>query len=115
MSLEYENLLRLLNSSDKAAVYDELITKEKHVLDTINRVVNHEQRKKMKTKTITDMSLTSIAIAFHKHIVDFLNEIWQVKSLKQLQDCLSKDERKIFVGIFLILVALLYFFAITTS
>lgn len=109
-NLEYDKLVRLLNSSDTSAVYEELIQKEQRVLDTVNRVVNYSNEKQVVASEFMNMSLDSIIHALFWNLRLVFRDVIGAKNAQDIWRTLTKDDRPIYFGILLVLLALFLFF-----
>jgi hypothetical protein len=109
-NLEYNELVRLLKSSDPKEVYEELVGKEKNILDTINRVIDFSNEKEIKSKEFTNMSLNEIIHKFYWNFQLMWRELYNVKTLQDLNKLFTKEDRPIYIGLFLVLISIFLFF-----
>jgi hypothetical protein len=72
---EYDKLKDLVTKPGQNDVYNDLINKEIRVLDTINNLINVEEKKKNKKKIMYNLTLKEILINLLKVIVDIINDI----------------------------------------
>jgi tetrahydromethanopterin S-methyltransferase subunit A len=117
-NLEYSKLLKLLNSKtdDPSTVYEELIKKEDRVLDVVNRVVNYSNEKQVKSEEFMNLSLNHIVARLFTVIKAIMSEIMLVRNFNQFMDVVTKeDDRKIYVGLFFIILAVFIFFIVISS
>jgi hypothetical protein len=109
-NLEYSQLVNLLKKSDPKDVYEELVKKEDRVLETIDRVINYSNEKEIKSQEFTSMSLNDI---IHKTFWNWrlmINDMYGISTFQDLKKALLKDDRKIYLGILLVLVCVFLFF-----
>jgi tetrahydromethanopterin S-methyltransferase subunit A len=117
-NLEYSKLLKLLNSKtdDPSTVYEELIKKEDRVLDVVNRVVNYSNEKQVKSEEFMNLSLNHIVARLFTVIKAIMSEIMLVRNFNQFMDVVTKeDDRKIYVGLIFIILAVFIFFIVISS
>lgn len=114
-NMEYKDLMNLLNKADPKDVYEELIKKEDNVLNTINRVVNHSNEKEIKMQEFTNMSLDDIIHKLFWNLRLITNELYSIKTVQDLGKSLLKDDRKIYIGIMMLLISLFLFFIIISN
>jgi tetrahydromethanopterin S-methyltransferase subunit A len=111
-NLEYSKLVNLLNKSDQSQVYEELMKKEDHVLDTINRVVNFSNEKEKKSSEFLNKSINEHVHHFFWTMNNILADLSKVKNIQNFRKVLFKDDRQIYIGILLVIIALFLFFVI---
>jgi hypothetical protein len=117
-NLEYSKLLKLLNSKtdDPSTVYEELIKKEDRVLDVVNRVVNYSNEKQVKSEEFMNLSLNHIVARLFTVIKAIMSEVMLVRNFNQFMDVVTKeDDRKIYVGLLFIILAVFIFFIVISS
>ena len=113
--MEYSKLVDLLNKSDDREIYEELMKKEDRVLDTINRVVNVSNEKEIKGKEFLNMSLNDIVHKFFWNITLIFSELISSKTIQDVKKVLFKDDRKIYIGLLLVLITIFLFFIIISK
>lgn len=91
-------------------VYIDLMTKEKNVLDTINRVVNFEESNEKQTKLLYNYSVLDIFVLFCNTWYNIFIELVNEDMYKRPLVVFWNDDRKIYVGLMLVLIALFMFF-----
>jgi hypothetical protein len=115
-NLEYSKLQALLKSDDKEEIYLQLMSKEKHVLDTINRVVDASNEKELTSKEFANLSLNEILHNFMWHMQLATQELLRAKTFRDFKKVFTKDDRLIYTGLFFVLVCVfLFFIMISTS
>ena len=119
---EYDDLKDLVTNPGQNDVYNDLINKEIRVLDTINNLINVEEKKKNKKKMISNLTLKEILINLLKVIVDIINDISSIimdplnknrdliTLLKKIRKTFTKKDRLVYVGIFFIIISMLIYF-----
>lgn len=113
--MEYSKLVSLLNQSDPHDIYEELMKKETHVLDTVNRVVNYSNEKQVKNSEFANTSINDIAHKLFWNIRLISMELFDVKNVQDLKRVLLKDDRKIYVGLTCVIISLFLFFIIIST
>lgn len=119
-SSEYTKLLTSLKDDKmtKGDVYTELVKKESNVLSTVNRMIDHEQQKKIDTTLFYNMSLLSMVAVFANTWKNIFLELAIQKSFRDipgLLDIFTKNDRKIYVGLMIALIGLSLFFVDISS
>jgi len=124
---EYDKLKDLVTKPGQNDVYNDLINKEIRVLDTINNLINVEEKKKNKKKIMYNLTLKEILINLLKVIVDIINDISTIlldplnknrdliTVLKKVRKTFTKKDRLVYVGLFFIIISLLIYFIDGTS
>lgn len=113
-SAEYSKLVNLLESSGQSPgdVYTELLKKEANSIELINRVVDHEKQKQHKATLFYNLPLLSIIALFvntWKNIVLELVAMSEAKDYSSLLEIFTKKDRKVFIGLMFIIVAILLY------
>lgn len=107
--MEYNEILKMVSdpSNQKEDVYTALVTKEEQVLNTINRMV--EKEKKESNNLFMHNSLFEIITAFALTWKRIYQEIVIFKQ-RDILTLFYHGERKIYLGIMIVLVSLLLYF-----
>ena len=112
--MEYQSLLQLVNKEDaREDAYHKLISKENVVLETMNRVIEHEQKKQQQStlssrlvELVHDFARVWIII-----IYEATNTDWgKPKLWNKINKVFLEGERKIYIGITLVLCCVFLFF-----
>lgn len=108
---EYNDLLKLLEDDEKMRkdVYQDLVNKEKDVLDIISRVAEQKERA---SPFLTPFSRITVAEAIARFSFTWKNIVTELIESRghNFFIIMLKDDRKIYVGIMIIMLALLIFF-----
>jgi hypothetical protein len=113
---EYKSLLDIIESENQDNTYEELMKKEKYTLDTVNKVVKYYQDHDIKNKTFANMSFYEIIIRTSEVWTDIFNDIINWKSTKKnALEVVQKEDRLLYIGIFLIFVSLFIFFIVISD
>jgi hypothetical protein len=108
---EYKDFVNSVNdSSQKDDVYNELMQKETNVLNTINRVAETELSKKNNTNLFYNKSLIEIAALFANTWANIFTELINEDMYKQPMQVFWNGDRKIHVGLMIVLVSIFLFF-----
>ena len=113
--MDYKKLKEILDYAPSSGMYDELMRREDTVLKTINRVVDHSNKRELEAKEIVNMPLAQVASVFYRTIYEMFDDITNAKTTNDLKDVFkNRTERIICAGGFVVFVALfLYFVSIT--
>ena len=113
--MEYDQLKALLDYAPSNGMYETLMAKEKEVLNTINRVVDHSNKKQIEGKEVVNIPLKELAHKFGLTCKDMYSELYEVKTARDFIDVfLKKSDRSIYFGFLIVCVALfLYFVSVT--
>ena len=105
----YKTILETINTKDfeKENVYQELLNVEKNVLETVKRVTEHEQTKKH--SKLIDKSVIEHIYLFSNTWKNIIIEIFVEKQYKTLKEIFMNNDRKVYVGIMFIVIALVFF------
>lgn len=110
------NQLNQLNQSNQNNdIYNDLMNKEKNVLDTINRVIDYEQTKEKEVKLFYNHSLLDIINTFANTWYNIFIELVNEDMYKNPLIVFWNDDRKIYVGMMLVFIALFLFFVDSVS
>lgn len=122
----YSDIKKLVDSINdptlsKDDIYTELLNKETNTLNIINRVIETENTKKNKSEMFIHKSIMDILIDFSSTWSNIINEAAIVNPLKEkvpimvITRILFDNERKIYVGIAMVLFCLIYFFVFISN
>lgn len=103
---EYEDLMAILRG-DVDDAYGHLLSKEARVLDTVDRVVNDARLQSVSSKSILNMSVSTIVSNTATTVLDIYRELYGVKRLRDVRDILTKKGRLLYVGILITVSAML--------
>lgn len=103
----YKEIFDLVNDNKKEDVYSALMTKEAAVLDTVNRIV--QKKENSSYSNFMDLSLFDIITNF----AIVWKRIYQEVVIFKQRDIIAlfyENDRKIYVGIMLVMIALFLYF-----
>lgn len=120
---EYSDLVKLIENDEASrdSLYQELINKEKNVLDVISRVATQTSETSMKGSMFLNITLHEAIGRFAHTWSNIFSEIVEASSsferIKELdvRALFIVGDRKIYVGITLLIVAMLLFFISITQ
>ena len=113
--LSYKELVRLLKNSDPTTVYEELMTKEENVLRTIDRVINYSNEQELKHKEFTNQSIVDIIHNLFWNMQLMWSELYDVKTYQDFTKVMFKDDRKIYIGILMLVICVMLFFIMISA
>ena len=88
-------------------IFNELINTEQNVLKSINRIIEHEQEKKINKSLMANTGLYDFVTLFANTWYNIFHEIFIDKQYRSSIDIFTKGDRKIFVGTMFLIIALL--------
>lgn len=107
---EYKSLMDIVDKSDAESMYPDLMKKETKVLDTVNHVVNHYKDTNSQNSMFMHKSMYEIYNLFFLEWPVIMSELLKVKSVDDVIDVLTKNDRLIYIGILLVLASFILFF-----
>lgn len=113
----FDDIDRLtVGSSDvRADAYAKLVKREARVLRTVDRVVNSARHKTIDDESFVHLSLSEIAMRTLRKLQLIIDDLLHIKRPHDVVDVLWKGDRKIYVGLLLMLTSFLVFFATASS
>ena len=107
---EYTNMLHALYGDNKGhdldEVYQELMNKEKNVLDTVDRVVNQKRRKSVRDEQFINMPVYAVVMRFGTVLSTLVSDVVKARSVRKAWAAVHREDRGIYVGLLLIIIAL---------
>ena len=108
---EYTSLLNMLETTSKDDIYLQLMQKETAILKNINNAVNTENVNKTEAKMIYNKPVLEVVALFANTWHNIFKElIIESNGYKNVIDILWTGDRKVYVGVMVVLVALILFF-----
>lgn len=111
---EYKNLLSDLKNENatKDLIYEKLMAKEDKILDLIGRVANQKNTSLLKDSVFYNQSLFEIIMNFANAWKNIFHEVVIEKRSLKLEglEVFYNGDRKIYVGMMIIFISLLFFF-----
>ena len=108
---EYKSLVDILEKSNNYdGTYQELMSKEEKVLDTVNKVIQvykDDDIRKIKFKSFLDYSIHEIIFKFFNVWTDMFKEL---VAHENILDVIQKEDRLIYIGMMLIVLSLCFYF-----
>jgi hypothetical protein len=87
-----------------------LMQKEARVLDTVDRVVNTARSSVVDARLFTHLTLADVARNSMRTLRDIMFDITHIGRLTDIPGIFAKQDRKIYVGLFIISIAFFMFF-----
>ena len=111
---EYKSMLKDLKNEDatKDTIYERLMAKEENVLNLVGRVVDQKNKELFQDSIFYNLSLFDIMMRFASTWKTIMNElVVEKRSIpNEYMEIFYLGDRKIYVGMMLVLIALLLFF-----
>lgn len=113
--MEYRKLKELLEYSPSNGLYEELMKREASVLKTVNRIVDHSNKRELEAKELLNIPMGKIGAMFYKSMYEMFDEMTNVKTTDDVVAMFKgKTDRMIYAGAAIVIVSLfLYFVSIT--
>jgi hypothetical protein len=110
---QYSDLLHLLDNVDtnKEDVYTQLMKKEDNVLNVLSRMSTQDDKKTLTSSMFLSLSINDIIARFAYTWQNIFIETIIDHNIENIPYTLFQNERKIYVGIMLVLVSLFLYFA----
>lgn len=108
---EYKEILDIVNRNNVEDSYQELMQKEEKVLDTVNNVIKYYRDEDIRNGEFINQGINTIITRFFdvwKEIIDDFTS--NKKNKKSFVEIVSIDDRPIYIGVTLIIIALFLFF-----
>lgn len=121
MSDEHSDVLkqvaRLTEGSvdERGDALSALMHKEARVLDTVDRVINTTRSNIVDSKLFTHLTLTEIAGNAMRTLRAIMFDVTHLRRPYDLVTIFMADDRKIYVGLFIVAIAWMIFFASSAS
>lgn len=118
---EYKDLVDILQSSNQESTYQDVMSKETKVLDTLNSVIKNYRDDTVNTRQFINTPFALIVNRFFNMWIDIFTELSNIKydksiSIKNYFNIFIKDDRLIYMGIMLIIISfIIYYIDITNS
>lgn len=106
----YKEVLGVVQRTNVEDSYQDLMKKESEVLNTVNNVVKYYRDQDIHESEFVNQGLSIILQRFPLVLRDILNDIVKVASYKDFFHAVTKEDRLIFLGLSLIILALFLFF-----
>jgi hypothetical protein len=113
---EYKALLDAVKPpTNEDAGYQHLMSREKRVLDTVDRLVNDSWRKDADSRSFLQLPLHEIGVRVMSTTTSLLDDLVAARSAQQVFAAFATGDRKIYVGVLLVALALALFFISASS
>jgi hypothetical protein len=85
--------------------YQHLLSRERRVLDTVDRVVNDARRSEVRRTPFLRLPLHVIGMRTLSALRGLLDDLVEARSLTDVRDALMQEDRKVYLGTCLLLLA----------
>jgi hypothetical protein len=106
---EYKEVLDILKRDNVEDSYQDLLSKESEVLDTVNNVVKYYRDNDMRKGEFINQDITHIVVRLVDVWGEVITELVSVSSYKDFIGTITKGDRPIYLGLTFILLALFLF------
>lgn len=103
---EYRKLLAQLYAKNDNTLYQQLMAKEKDVLDVVNRVANDARMADIKAGQFVHLPLAAMMQRFYAVILEVGADLAKAKMFKDIVSAVRRDDHVIYIGILLVITAL---------
>lgn len=113
---EYKEFLDMLENGEYEAkdVYQEIMQKEKHALETINQIAEKRAKASRPSDLVSSMSLGDHYFRMIRCIHDIFTDCLVLTDPRELPWVFLEGDRKIYVGFVLVVLSLFLFFVTIT-
>jgi allophanate hydrolase subunit 1 len=90
-------------------LYDELMTKEKRVLDVVERLIEDKQNHDYRKTMFVDIPLSKLPFLMLKEMNEFMTDVMEIRgtmTVEKFKRLVNKNHRLVYIGILLVLIAL---------
>jgi allophanate hydrolase subunit 1 len=110
---EYMSLTDLVTSKrptddSNNTLYDELMLKEKRVLDVVERLIEDKQNQDYRKTMFVDIPLSKLPYLMLKEINELMTDVMELRgtmTMEKLRNLVGKNHRLVYIGILLVLIA----------
>ena len=113
--IEYDKLMDVLNYAPTNGMYEELMKREDNVLQTVNRVVDHSNKRQLESQEVVNMSLMQNLKNFGNTMYKMFDELFKVKTYEDVMHVFRNSERVIYMGVMVIIISLFMYFSAISS
>jgi hypothetical protein len=113
---DYDDLLQDLQTDQTVAstVYEKIMEKEENRINLINRVIDHKLKENIKKTIVLNSTLSDIVRQTVSTWWEIYNDILHKKTTDPLL-LFWEGDRKMFTGVFIVMIALVLFFVDITA
>jgi hypothetical protein len=112
---EYNEIKDILQRSNVENSYELLMKKEEKVLDTVNQVVKYYKDQDIRENEFVNQNVYTIISKLGETWKDILEDAFLVKSASDFYYLFIKEDRIIYIGISMVIVALFLFLIESSS
>lgn len=108
---DYDELVKMLETDqNKDDVYQAIMKKEENVLQVMNRIADERRENNSRATVIYNLSLLEFSTNFLTIWKNIITEFLYPGAYLRWQEILMQEDRKIYVGAMLVLIAFVLFF-----
>jgi hypothetical protein len=107
---EYKDVVDILSRTNHENTYEDLMSKEGKVLDTVNAVVKSYRDRQIKNIEMINRPIAENISRFWLDMNLMIKEIMDIKDFSSLPSVLTKGDRIIYIGALMIAFAVILFF-----
>lgn len=107
---EYKEVLDVLKRDDVDNSYQDLMKQEEKTLNTINNVIKYYRDDELIDGQLVNQSVHTIFMRFFDVWNQIMEELLKIKTYNDFIVIFTKEDRLIFIGISLIIVAIIIIF-----
>lgn len=110
---EYQELMDIVEGRGdhkNDGTYGRLMDKERRVLDTVDRVVNDARLQKIASKSILNMPVVDIVGRAGTSVSAIYQDILRIREPHDVITAFTKDDRRLYVGIIIVVISVIVLF-----
>lgn len=100
---DYQEILKTLAGSSKEDIYTDLLKNEAVLLNSLNSITEAAQTAHDSTQLFENMSIAEVMVLFGSNLRNIFTELFIDKDFRNI---LVAKDRVLYIGIFLVLIAL---------
>lgn len=112
---EVKEILEIANRKNVDNAYEDLMSKESKVLETVSDVVKYYRDKDIKDGEFINQSISIIMERFVEVWVEIINGVASASSIKDILRVMSDKDHPIYIGITMVVIALFLFLIESSS
>lgn len=110
--VEYQELINLVEdpTASKDEVYTKLMAKEQNVLDVVDRIVNDKNEMASKKQLFYNLTMVEFVVLLTNTWKNWFKELFIEQQYRNIKEVFFNNDRKIYLGVTIVLIALFLFF-----
>ncbi len=114
--MDYDKFKALIDYAPTNGMYETLMAKESSVLETVNRVVDHSNRKELLSKEVVNTPVKQVVRHFGTTMKDMFTELFTIRHTKDVITLFTKEtSRIIYIGVVIVCIAFFLYFVTVTE